>query len=174
MNDFFKFDDKRIMTSISFIISIVLFILLFVTFKEIEIFILLFLTFMVTLIGAFFLLNEGIHFNYKKEKIIIVKGMSIKKINMPDIRYFNIEEISKRKGNIIRRFFDTTDQINLPSNYVYNKGKVYNIVFHTIDGKTIKIYYGWLYKTNSIDRIVKQLEKFKKVKEKFIKYKKFK
>ena len=35
----------------------------------------------------------------------------------------------------------------------------------------IKVYYGWLYRTRSFERINNQIEKFNKIKENFMKYK---
>lgn len=53
---------------------------------------------------------DGIHFDYKKEKIIIVKGMMIKSINMKDVKYFSLEEINKtKKGNLTQKLVDTYD-----------------------------------------------------------------
>lgn len=174
MKDFFKFDDKRIVSTLLFSISGILFILSILTLEVIEVFIVIVETFMITVIGGVFTLNEGIHFNYKKEKIIIVKGMTIQTIHMKDVKYISIEEISKnKKGNIIQKFVDPINQIHLPSKYVYNNGKVFDIVFYMKKIGNIKIYYGWLYRTTSIKRINRQLENFKKIKDNFLKYKNY-
>ena len=51
--------------------------------------------------------------------------------NMKDVKYFSLEEINKtKKGNLTQKFVDTYDQVNMPSKYVYNNGKVFNIVFY--------------------------------------------
>ena len=98
--------------------------------------------------------------------------MMIKSINMEDVKYFSLEEISKtKKGNLTQKFTDTYDQVNIPSKYVYNNGKVFNIVFYMKNIGNIKVYYGWLYRTRSIERINNQIEKFNKIKENFMKYK---
>lgn len=172
MKDFFKFDDKRIVSIIFLFLNIFLLFLSIYAIETFEVFFVLIISLVGTITCMLFTFNEGIHFNYKKEKIIIVKGMMIKSINMNDVKYFNIEEIRKtKKGNITQKFVDTYDQVDIPSKYVYNNGKVFNIVFYMKKVGDIKVYYGWLYKTRSIDRINNQLEKFKKIKENFMKYK---
>ena len=174
MNDFFKFDDKRIVSMVWIVISIFMLILSMLAIEVIEVFIATIFVLIITLIAAIFTLNEGVHFNYKKEKIVIVKGMMIQTINMKDVKYFTLEEIPKtKKGNITQKFVDTFEQVNTPSKYVYNNGKVFNIVFHMKKIANIKIYYGWLYKTSSIKRINSQLENFNKIEEKFMKYKNY-
>lgn len=35
----------------------------------------------------------------------------------------------------------------------------------------IKVYYGWLHRTNSVKRVNKQIEKFNDIKERFMNYK---
>ncbi len=175
MNDFFKFDDKRIVSILWLFISLSVMVILIFTIGIIELFIVTLIVLIICIVAMIFAFNEGIHFNYKKGKITIIKGMMIKNISMKDIKYFNLEEISKvKKGNIMQKFVDTFDQVNLPSEYVYNNGRVFNIVFYMKKEGNIKIYYGWLYKTSSIERINSQLEKFKIMKEKFMKYKNIK
>ena len=172
MKDFFKFDDKRIVSILWLFISFGIFILSILTIKVIEVFVATLFCLFITILAAIFTFNEGIHFNYKKGKITIVQGMMIKSINMEDVRYFSLEEIKKpKKGNLIQIFVDTFDRVDLPSKYVYNNGRVFNIVFYMKNIGNIKVYYGWLYRTRSIERINSQLEKFKEIKEKFMKYK---
>lgn len=172
MNDFFKFDDKRIVSAILLALSVLMLILSVLAIGVIEVFIATITVLVITIIATMFTLNEGIHFNYKKEKIVIVADLMVKTINMKDVKYFSLEEISKTKqSNIKQLFVDTFDQVNMPSKYVYNNGKVFNIVFHMKKIGAIKIYYGWLYRTHSIERINKQLEIFQKIEENFMHYK---
>ena len=172
MKDFFKFDDKRIVSILWLFISLCILILSICAIKVIEVFVATLFVLFITVLATIFTFNEGIHFNFKKEKIIIIKGMMIKSINMKDVKYFSLEEINKtKKGNLTQKFVDTYDQVNMPSKYVYNNGKVFNIVFYMKNIGNIKVYYGWLYRTRSIERINNQIEKFKKIKENFMKYK---
>lgn len=172
MKDFFKFDDKRIVSILWLFISFCTLILSILAIKVIEVFFATLLVLVITILATIFTFNEGIHFNYKKEKIIIVKGMIIKSINMKDVKYFSLEEISKvKKRNLTQKFVDTYDQVNICSEYVYNSGKVFNIVFYMKNFENIKVYYGWLYRTRSIERINNQIEKFKMIKDNFMKYK---
>ena len=172
MKDFFKFDDKRIVSIMFLFLNICLLFLSIYAIEVFEVFFALIILLVGTIICMLFTFNEGIHLNYKKQKIIIVKGVMIKFINMKDVKYFSLEEISKtKKGNFTQKFVDTYDQVNIPSKYVYNNGKVFNIVFYMKNIGNIKVYYGWLYRTRSIERINNQIEKFKKIKENFMKYK---
>lgn len=172
MKDFFKFDDKRIVSILWLFISFCILILSICAIKVIEVFVATLFVLFITVLATIFTFNEGIHFNFKKEKIIIIKGMMIKSINMKDVKYFSLEEINKaKKGNITQKLVDTYDQVNMPSKYVYNIGKVFNIVFYMKNIGNIKVYYGWLYRTRSIERINNQIEKFNKIKENFMKYK---
>lgn len=173
MKDFFKFDDRRIVFKILLCLCCALLILTIMSLKEaIEVFVGLLISLIFFITITIFIFNEGIHFNYKKEKIVIVQGMMIKSINMNDVKYFNIEEVSKkRKKDLVNKFFDSYRQIGTPE-YVYNNGKIFKIVFH-MKKEDIVIDYYWLYKTTSIERINRQLEEFKKIKERFMKYKKY-
>ena len=172
MKNFFKFDDKRIVSILWLFISLSILILSICAIKVIEVFVATLFVLFITVLATIFTFNEGIHFNFKKEKIIIIKGMMIKSINMKDVKYFSLEEINKtKKGNLTQKLVDTYDQVNMPSKYVYNIGKVFNIVFYMKNIGNIKVYYGWLYRTRSIERINNQIEKFNKIKENFMKYK---
>ena len=172
MKDFFKFDDKRLVSILLLFISCCILILSILSIDIIEVFVASLFALFITIIATTFTFNEGIHFNYKKEKIIIINGMMIKSINMKDVKYFSLEEIETKKGNITQKLLDVRyDQVHIPTKYVYNSGKVFNIVFHMKKIGNIKVYYGWLYKTRSIKRINNQLEKLKKVNENFMKYK---
>lgn len=175
MKDFFKFDDKRIVSLLWLFISLCILILSICAITVIEVFVVTLFALFITVLATIFAFNEGVHFNYKKEKIIIVKGIMIKSINMRDIKYFSLEEINKtKKGNFIQKFVDTYDQVNIASKYVYNNGKVFNIVFYMKNIGNIKVYYGWLYRTKSIERINSQIEKFNKIKDNFMNYKNIK
>ena len=174
MKDFFKFDDKRIVSILWLFISLCILILSICAIKVIEVFVATLFVLFITVLATIFTFNEGIHFNFKKEKIIIIQGMMIKSINMKDVKYFSLEEIKKtKKGILSQKLVDTYDKVNIPSKYVYNNGKVFNIVFYMKNIGNIKIYYGWLYKTNSAERINNQLDDFKKIKERFMKYKNY-
>lgn len=171
MNDFFKFDDKRVVSSLLLIVSIFLLVLSVFSVKVIEVFIASIFALIITIVGCIFVFNEGIHFNYKKEKIVIVIGMMIKTIPMREVKSFVLKEIPKdKKGFFTQIIEDPVDSINLPSKYVYNKGKTFNIVFY-LKEETVTIYYGWLYKTTSLERIDKQLKHFQSIREKFMHYK---
>ena len=131
MNDFFKFDDKRIIFSLFLIIDIILFLLSIfcVISKEFKILLVMIIVLILLIFFTIFIYNEGIHFNYKKEKMIIVNNLMIKSIDMKNVKYFNLECKTTKKGKLIHRVFDTYDQVNFSTDHVYNNGQVYNFVF---------------------------------------------
>lgn len=175
MNDFFKFDDKRIIFSLFLIIDIILFLLSIfcVISKEFKILLVMIIVLILLIFFTIFIYNEGIHFNYKKEKIIIVNNLMIKSINMKDVKYFNLEYKTTKNGKFIHRVFDTYDHVNYPTVHTYNNGQDYNFVFYLKDQTTITVYYGWLYRARSVKRIKKQLYNYKSIRDKFMKYKNY-
>ena len=90
MKDFFKFDDKRIVSILWLFISLCILILSICAIKVIEVFVATLFVLFITVLATIFAFNEGIHFNFKKEKIIIIKGMMIKSISMKDVKYSHI------------------------------------------------------------------------------------
>ena len=172
MNDFFKFDDRRIVSSILLTISVFLLILSVLSIKVTEVFWGVVITLIILVTASIFTFNEGLHFCYKDEKIVIVQGMKIKILSMNDVINISIKEIPKtRKSILTQKLVDTVDRINTPSKYVYNKGKVFDITIYLKNKETVKVYYGWLYRTNSMERIDKQIENFNIIKDRFVKYK---
>lgn len=173
MNDFFKFDDKRIVSIILMIINCFLIVLSVLAVEVISLFLFLIGALIVHTVAFIFVFNEGIHFCYRKERIVIVQGIMIKIIPMANVVSFSVEEIPKEKRGIItQKITDTVDRVNTPSKYIYRNGKTFNIIFYLPDGEKIKVYYGWLYKSRSIGRINKQLGKIYEFRDRFIEYKK--
>lgn len=39
--------------------------------------------------------------------------------------------------------------------YVYNNGKVFNIIFHKKNGGRVETYFGWMYKEKKLARVNK-------------------
>lgn len=176
MKDFFKFDDLRINFILFIIIDIMISLLSIycILQKEYKILLIIGLILMLLIVITVLIYNEGIHFNYKKEKIVIIQGPSVTTIDMNDVKYFTLEEIKKSRKNILLHpIYDTYDQSNIPSKYVYKNGKVFNIIFYTKKMGIIKIYYGRLYKAKSIVRVNNQIKCFNVIKERFMKYKNY-
>lgn len=170
MKDFFKFDDKRKLFIIHFILGIFMLIASIFVIDYVIIFVLFLFVGLFYIICSIFILNTGIHFNYKKKKIIIIDFIFIKIINMKDVKYISIEEIHRKRKNVgVPKFADSIDKAIYYSKYVYRNGKVFNIIFH-LQNQDILVYYGWLYKAKSIKRVEKQLEMLQKMKNKFMKY----
>ena len=174
MNDFFKFDDNRLFFILSLLINIIIaFLSIFILIKYSILISLYPLILLIVLIPiSIYTYNEGIHFNYKKGKIIIVYYLTIKIIDMKDVKYFSLIRINKkRKKGLIQKIIDPYKAVDTPPKYVYNNGEVYNIVFYMNKFSNISIYYGRLYKTRSKERVNKQNECFNDIKMRFSKYK---
>ena len=113
---------------------------------------------------------SGIYFDFNNKIVIIRTLFSTKKINMKDIIYISMDEIEKENKTYnflecfyFSNYFHETD-------YVYNNGKVFNFNFH-IQGNKISVYYGYLFKSNSIERIENQVNLFDKINKEFKKFK---
>lgn len=49
------------------------------------------------------------------------------------------------------------------SDYVYNNGRVFKIIFHLNDGTTRESYFGWMYKERNelkVNQVINKLENF--------------
>ena len=68
MKDFFKFDDKRIVSILWLFISLCILILSICAIKVIEVFVATLFVLFITVLATIFTFNEGIHFNFKKER----------------------------------------------------------------------------------------------------------
>ena len=100
-------------------------------------------------ITFFVIAKQGICIDYEKQQILIIDNLLYRKLNVKNISYVTFYEISKPKKN---NFFGFLVDFFHPStymsgcDYVYNNGKVYNIVFHHYDGTITETYFGWLYR----------------------------
>lgn len=172
MDYIFKFDDNNRIT-LGNIICLLIDILLCIFFYYVELMAIMIIMLILSLIGIIIMIRiylSGIYFNFNKKIIIIRTLFSTKKINMKDIIYISMDEIEKE--NKIYNFLECFYFSNYfhETDYVYNNGKVFNFNFH-IQGNTISVYYGYLFKSNSIERIESQVNLFDKINKEFKKFK---
>ena len=108
--------------------------------------------------------NQGI--TVRKKSILIIDYFWFSKINMVDLKRVEIIEIKKEKKNNLYGFLNefyhpSTFMYN--SDYVYNNGRVFKIVFYLKDNTTKESYFGWMYKEKNIskiNRVIKKMERF--------------
>lgn len=172
MDYIFKFDDNNRIT-LGNIICLLIDVFLCIFFYYVELMAIMIIMLILSLIGIYFMIRiylSGIYFNFNKKIVIIRTLFSTKKINMKDIIYISMDEIEKQNKTYnflecfyFSNYFHETD-------YVYNNGKVFNFNFH-IQGNKISVYYGYLFKSNSIERIENQVNLFDKINKEFKKFK---
>ena len=114
--------------------------------------------------------KKGIFVNSDNNTIIIRDQNGKHSFSVDKIQKVSIVEIDKiNKGikNLIFLFVLGAKEEIETWDYVYNNGRVFNIVFKVKDENggyfVYKSYFGWMYKERSlekVDKIVKKLENF--------------
>lgn len=108
--------------------------------------------------------NQGI--TVGKKNILIIDYFWFTKIDLAEINRVEIKEIKKdKKSNLYGLFneFYHPSTYMYNSDYVYNNGRVFKIIFYLKNNTIKESYFGWMYKEKNISRvnkIVKKLEKF--------------
>jgi hypothetical protein len=121
--------------------------------------------FLICLLNTFILIyNQGI--TVGKKKILIVDYFWFTKINLSNLKRVELKEIKKDKKS---NWYGFWNEFYHPytymckSDYVYNNGRVFKIIFYLKDNSTRESYFGWMYKERSIakvNKVVKKLEDF--------------
>ena len=164
----FKYDYNNRMFCIMLITTICCVIIAFLLFPVHILFATLFfaLTTYCFYITFFVIAKQGVCIDYDKRQVIIVDDLLRRKIDLGKICYVTFREIPKQKKNnvfgFLIDFFHPSTYMS-GCDYVYNNGKVYNIVFHHYDGTITETYFGWLYREknkNTVSIIEKQLSSF--------------
>ena len=121
--------------------------------------------FMINFINSFvFINNQGIR--VKNDTIKIVDYFWFTKINLVDLKRVELKEIKKSKKSnlygLLNEFYHPSTYM-YKSDYVYNNGRVFKIIFYLGDNSTRESYFGWMYKERSItkvNKVVNKLENF--------------
>jgi len=166
MKKIFRYDYNFKLFIITNIISFIFLLIAVVSYnKYIIAFWLLGIMFFISIINTFvFIYNQGIR--VKNEKVIIVDFLWVTRFKLNELKYAEIKEIKKdKKDNLygfMHEFYDP-DTYMWKCDYVYNNGRVFNIIFYLKDGSTRKTYFGWMYKEKSsakVNKIVIKLKNF--------------
>jgi hypothetical protein len=111
-----------------------------------------------------FILNQGI--TVGKKNILIIDYFWFTKINLSNLKRVELKEIKKdKKSNwygLLNEFYHPSTYM-YNSDYVYNNGRVFKIIFYLEDNSTRESYFGWMYKERSItkvNKVVNKLESF--------------
>lgn len=127
-------------------------------FKHIIILLFASITIFSILVLVFIIYPQGLWFNFKKNKLIIIDNALYHTFKISDILKVSFYEIKKEKRSAFKGFFF---EYYHPStymsgcDYVYNNGKVYNITIHLKNGLTFNTYFGWMYKERKKSKIRK-------------------
>lgn len=104
--------------------------------------------------------NQGI--TVGKKNILIIDYFWFTKINLADLKRVELKEINKSKKNnwygLLNEFYHPSTYM-YNSDYVYNNGKVFKIIFYLKNNTTKESYFGWMYKEKSITRVNKVINK---------------
>ena len=121
--------------------------------------------FLITLISYFvFIKNQGVQ--VRNGIIKVSDYFWFTKIRVKDLKFAELRELTKEKKSNLYGFFH---EFYYPTTYlydckyVYNNGKVFQIIFHLKDGTKRKTYFGWMYKEKNktkVDKVIKRLEIF--------------
>lgn len=111
--------------------------------------------------------NQGIQI--KNNNVIIVDYFSSlfgRRFKLTQVKYVELKELKKEKRSNLYGFFHEFYHPNtymLYCDYVYNHGRVFEIVFYLKDGSRRETYFGWMYREkneNTVARVYKSLESF--------------
>ena len=123
------------------------------------------LVFLICLLNTIVLIyNQGI--TVGKKNILIIDYFWFTKIDLADLNRVELKEIKKdKKSNLYGLFneFYHPSTYMYNSDYVYNNGRVFKIIFYLQNNTTKESYFGWMYKEKNIlrvNKIVKKLENF--------------
>ena len=116
--------------------------------------------------AVFIIGMQGIRVS-KKNQIIIVDKLLIRKLDVQNIKYVRIEQLPKENKSILYGFFHEffwPHTYIYHCDYVYNQGKVFDINFYMKDGTIETTYFGWLYKSKAkqVQKVEKRLNEFVK------------
>ncbi len=104
--------------------------------------------------------NQGI--TVGKKNILIIDYFWFTKINLADLKRVELKEIKKDKKSNWYGFFNEfyhPSTYMYKSDYVYNNGRVFKIIFYLGHNNTKESYFGWMYKEKSIARVNKTVNK---------------
>lgn len=162
----FRYDYNYKMLIFNILVSL-LFFVLFVTsyYKNLIVFFIFGLVFLICLLNTIMLIyNQGI--TVRKKNILIIDYFWFTKIDLVDLKRVELKEIKKSKKNnwygLLNEFYHPSTYM-YNSDYVYNNGRVFKIIFYLKNNITYESYFGWMYKEKNIlrvNKIVNKLEKF--------------
>ena len=144
-------------------IASLLFLVMFVASyaKSLLLFCIFGLVFLICLLNTTVLIyNQGIRVG--KKNILIIDYFWFTKIKLADLKRVELKEIKKDKKSNLYGFLNefyhpSTYMYN--SDYIYNNGRVFRIIFHLENGTTKETYFGWMYKEKRIKRVNKVTSK---------------
>lgn len=142
-NKFLKYDDQNRYLIISLVVSIIFITVSILVFKiDIAFYIFLFGS-ILSVINSLLVYITGIHFNYKRDKIIIINFLTNRTIKMNEVQYISYEELEKVRKSKKIPFFDDASHFaswQSSSKFLYRNGRTFNINIHMKDKSTIKVY----------------------------------
>lgn len=158
----FRYDYNCKMLIFNILVSLLFFVLFVASYyKNLIAFFIFGLIFLICLLNTIVLIyNQGI--TVLKKSILIIDYFWFTKINLADLKRVEFIEIKKEKKSnwygLFNEFYHPSTYM-YNSDYVYNNGRVFKIIFYLEDNSTRESYFGWMYKEKSITRVNKVVNK---------------
>ena len=158
----FRYDYNCKMLIFNILVTLLFFVLFVASYyKNLIVFFICGLVFLICLLNTIVLIyNQGI--TVLKKSILIIDYFWFTKINLADLKRVELKEIKKgKKSNwygLFNEFYHPSTYM-YNSDYVYNNGRVFKIIFYLGDNSTRESYFGWMYKEKSITRVNKVVNK---------------
>ena len=166
MNSFFRYDYRYSLLAASIAVSLIFgaLSLLAIYFEKIAWWIVA-IAFLFCIGNTFlYINNQGIRI--KNNHVIIVDNLYFRKFALSEVKNVELQEIKKEKNTNLFGFFHEfyhSSTYMTHTDYVYNHGRVFRIVFHLKNGETQESYFGWLYREKNlktVERVCGSLQKF--------------
>lgn len=158
----FRYDYNCKMLIFNILVSLLFFVLFVASYyKNLIAFFIFGLVFLICLLNTIVLIyNQGI--TIRKKSILIIDYFWFTKIDLANLKRVELKEIKKdKKSNwygLFNEFYHPSTYM-YNSDYVYNNGRVFKIIFYLGDNSTRESYFGWMYKEKSITRVNKVVNK---------------
>jgi hypothetical protein len=158
----FRYDYNCKMLIINILVSLLFLLITVASYgKGLIVFCIFGLVFIICLLNTIVLiLNQGI--TVGKKSVLIIDYFWFTRIDLVDLKRVELKEIKKdKKSNwygLLNEFYHPSTYM-YNSDYVYNNGRVFKIIFYLGDNSTRESYFGWMYKEKSITRVNKVVNK---------------
>lgn len=117
--------------------------------------------------------QTGLHFNFRRQKIIMLLGFSLKVIDMNEVNSISLETTSgDREDIIVKKFIMSNNSNAVGTKNMNNDNKYYNINISLVKNEYIMIQGSSFFGSASAGNRKRQYNRFKKIEKRFDEYRK--